>query len=99
MTTIKVTRNCNFFSLKIDGHTQPEVCAGISAIFQAVCGYAMNREESLIDLHMKIEAGASFISFYGDREALAVTEAAYIGLKQIMLGYPMDVKFIDDYLH
>lgn len=95
MIDVTLTKKGNHHSLIVKDHAETRVCAGISALTLALCGWCRNNREDLIDLYIHIEAGNTEISFVGNCIATSVFEAIQIGIHQIAMGYPGEVSVHD----
>ena len=96
MTNIKIQKAGNSLRIEILDHTESTVCAGISALSYMISGWMINHPEDMIDHYFRITSGYYEAGYTAAGEKTeAVMEAAIIGLKQIALGYPEDVKILE----
>ena len=97
MTNIIIQHAGSSFRIEIREHTKSIVCAGVSAIAYTVAGWMNNHPEDIIDRYLRISNGYFEAGYLAAGEKTeAVMEAAIIGLMQIKLGYPDEVK-IEEY--
>ena len=91
MTYAELRQDKGYYRAYVTNHTEPCVCAGISALVQTVIGWALNSR--VRDLEYSIEEGECHISFHShSRGAREVWKAFEIGLLQIENGYPDDLR-------
>lgn len=91
MTEITFSHEDMAYEVIVDGHTDPIVCSGISAIVYALYGCLKNKDisweiEEVTDGHVHIKVTS--MCMRADEDFLM----AYIGLKQIESGYPDKLK-------
>lgn len=84
MTKVFAKEHGGHFYISATGHAtgSVEVCAAISGLLYALCGYLQN-SENVSDVSFKLCDADASVSFYGEAEARAVYEMTLIGLLQI----------------
>ena len=96
MTDITMWEGGGWYGLQAVGHAtgSVEACAGISGILYALVGYLRNgeREGVVHGVEVSLAPGRSCIRFAGGREAGAAFAMAEIGLRQIALACPEQVR-------
>lgn len=79
-----------------DAHGRDIVCAGVSAIVQALAFYLMENAEELYDMDISLEPGNTKIECEGDfLKYNSVFEMAMTGLWHIALQYPNHVTVVN----
>ncbi len=96
MTDITMWAGGGRYGLRAEGHAtgSVEACAGISGILYALAGYLRNGELAgmVHGVEVYLAPGRSCICFAGGREAEAAFTMAEIGLRQIALSCPEQVR-------
>lgn len=94
MVKAKYTVNENTHTLDVSGHAnyaeygKDIVCAGISAIVQALIGWIEENHYKADCISVDTKDGEIVISCEGGDDISAVFNMAYIGLEQIADSYP-----------
>ena len=91
MTLVSLKSNGTKYSVKANQHTDPRVCAGISALLFTIAGYVSN-QPSIKVKEITLEPGDSYLEWDGGCFARAAYEMAQIGFMQLEAGYPEDMK-------
>ncbi|MBO7670368.1 MAG: ribosomal-processing cysteine protease Prp [Oscillospiraceae bacterium] len=90
MTHVRVRDGPNGYALTSVGHAGTEAaCVGVSALVQALAGWAMNNDASSF---MSLDKGEALIAFHPCEGSNAVMELIAIGLLQIEKAAPEAVK-------
>lgn len=93
MTTVTFNKTDNTYEVIVDGHTDPIVCSGISAIIYGLYGCLKNGYGAW--KHEELKDGYVHISFAsGSYKVKEDFKFAYISLKQIEAGYPEHIEVI-----
>ncbi len=85
--TISVSGHANY-----DEYGKDIVCAGVSALVQALMGWIEDNYDRADCINLNQKAGEVTISCDGGEELSAVFNMAYIGLAQIADSYPDHVQ-------
>lgn len=96
MTNVTIFKDGNIRKIVAECHTDPIVCAGVSAICFSLSGWCINNREHL--KHLKhIESDGFYECFAEcDEISMAVFEMAEIGLYQIQLANPKHISITEE---
>ena len=104
MISVTVTVSKNYYRLGLSGHAQycpgnDIVCAACSALTQALIGWVQNNPKHVKKLHrltgygeLLPGGGSGCVDATGDRQLRSAFMTAVIGLCQVSLSYPDNVR-------
>ena len=96
MTEVVIDVQRNHYVITARDHADdPTVCAGVSALIYMISGCALNHNAKI--KIMKLEDGDAELDFVShESRMLEDTKALAIGLLQIELGYPKNLRVVQN---